>query len=92
MSGRNLQFLWFCLALLPWSAFGQTGPAEDALKSAQRAYSLGHYGEAESQYLQAEKEAEAGGPTAPRLARVLNNLGVLYQREAKYDEAEQVLR
>jgi len=89
---RDLRVWWICLVLLPWGAFGQAGPAGDALKSAREAYSQGHYDEAESQYLNAEKEAESGGPNEARLARVLNNLGVLYQREAKYDEAEQALR
>jgi len=82
---RDLLFL--CLAVLPLSAFGQTGPAEATLKSAQRAYSQGLYGEAESQYLQAEKEAESHGPNDPRLARVLNNLGVLYSKQGLYGEA-----
>ena len=89
---RDLRVWWICLALLPWGAFGQAGPAGDTLKSAREAYSQGHYEEAESQYLNAEKQAESGGPNDARLAKILNNLGVLYQREAKYDEAEQALR
>jgi len=89
---RELRGWWLCLALLPWGALGQTGPAEDTLIPAQKAYRQGHYAEAESQYLQAEKEAELQGPNGPRLAKILNNLGVLYEREARYEEAQKVLR
>ena len=71
---RYLIFWSFCLAVVPWAAFGQTSHWDSTLRAAQKAYGRGQYREAESQFVQAEKEAESFGPLDHRLAMTLNNL------------------
>ena len=89
---RNLILWSLCLALSPWLVFGQTSHWDSTMIAAQKAYGQAQYREAELQLMQAEKEAESFGPFDRRLAKSLNNLAQLYVREARYGEAEPVLK
>ena len=67
----------------PWEKL--TGSCEAAIES-------GSYNEVEDQCSAAVTEVENFGPDDPRLARSLNNLGVLYLAQERNTEAEPLIR
>ena len=69
-------------------AFTQGTEWETRMAGAVKAYQQGRTKDAERAFLAALKEAERFGPADPRLATSLNNLGVLYKTQGKYEEAE----
>ncbi len=69
-------------------AFLQGGPWETHMAAGAKAYQQGNYPEAEKQFTAAVKEAEHFGPEDPRLATTLNYLGLVYDAQGKYAEAE----
>ncbi len=69
-------------------AFLQPGPWETQLAAGDKAYQQGNYPEAEKRLVAALEEAEGLGPQDPRLATTLNYLGLVYDAQGKYAEAE----
>lgn len=87
------QVVWiFCWALVPWTAFGQDSQWESLVCAATRDNAQGTYTEAEARFGEAQKVAESFGPFDRRLAITMNNLAEIYLREAKYGEAEPLLK
>src|SRR5712692_2428468 len=82
------------LVLACWcgSAVGQATPWERYTDAGQEAYRRGHYAEAEKLLRTALKEAEELGENDLRLAKSLNNLGLVYHTESKYAEAEPLFK
>ena len=89
---RRLALFAFYIATVPGLAFGQTSRWDDAIKAAEQAVRQQQYREAESQFVQAEKDAETFGPLDHRVGMTLNNLAELYVREARYTEAESLVQ
>ena len=58
------------------------------IEDGNKAYAAARYAEAEKLFKLAVAEAEQFGPTDVRLAVSLNNLALLYDTQAKYDQAE----
>lgn len=71
------------LALTRWDQYSQ---------AAEKAYVNKDFGEAEKNFLEALKEAEIFPKSDKRLATTVYNLGLIYQQEEKYSEAEQTYR
>ena len=90
---------WFRSLLFLAALLGMalTTRAEDVLWTTysnlgQKAYKAGHYAEAEKLFLAALKVAvESGAQDAP-LATSLNDLALLYDAQAKYDQAEPLFK
>ena len=76
------------LALWPAHAPAQGGQWESYITAGQQAYQQADYAEAEKQFEAALKEAEAFGPDDVRLATSLNELGLVYDAQGNYGEAE----
>ncbi len=79
-----LTVLW----LWPATALAQVEQWQSHMDAGDQAYQQGNYAEAEKQLVGALKEAEGFGPQDPRLATSLNNLGLVYDAQGKYTEAE----
>ena len=79
-----LAVLWLCST----SAFAQVEQWQSHMDAGDQAYQQGNYTEAEKQLVAAVKEAEGLGPQDPRLATSLNNLGLVYDAQGRYAEAE----
>ena len=78
-----------CLAAAAMGySFLQASPWETQLAAGEKAYQQGNYPEAEKRLVAALKEAEGFGPQDPRLATTLNYLGLVYDAQGKYAEAE----
>ena len=77
-----------CLALSAVTACAQSSSWETHATAGEAAYEQGRYAEAEVQLKAALQEAESFEPDDPRLAQSLNNLGLLYEAQGKYAEAE----
>ncbi len=76
------------LALAVQTACIQQTPWEKANAAGMEAYQQARYGEAKKWWFAALEEAENFGPDDQRLATSLNNLGLLYQTQGKYAQAE----
>ena len=61
---------------------------ESYITAGQQAYQQADYAEAEKQFEAALKEAEAFGPDDVRLAKSLNELGLVYKAQGRYADAE----
>jgi tetratricopeptide (TPR) repeat protein len=75
------------LQLWPGATSAQTPRWETYITDGVNAYKQGRYAEAEQWLREAVKEAEAVKPQALRLARSLNDLGVIYYAQDKHAEA-----
>ncbi len=79
-----LAVLW----LWPTTALAQVEQWQSHMVAATTAYQQGNYPEEEKQLAAAVKEAEGFGAQDPRLATTLNYLGLVYDAQGKYAEAE----
>ena len=77
----------FLLQLWPAVVSAQSQRWETHIAAGVSAYKQGRYAEAEQWLRDAVKEAEAVKPQDLRLARSLNDLGVVYYAQGKYAEA-----
>ena len=66
----------------------QDGSWEESMAAGMQAFDEGRYAEATRLFLVALKEAEKFGEQDPRFAASLNNLGLLYQAQGQYAQAE----
>ena len=76
------------IALWIMYAPNQGAKWESYITAGQQAYQQADYAEAEKQFEAALKEAEAFGPDEVRLATSLNELGLVYDAQGRYAEAE----
>src|SRR5262249_25844492 len=94
LTGRNLE-LTNAEAINERPALGETQNERiwKLRRCAGRWLGQGRYIQAELLYRQALLLAEvAAGPDSIEVARICNNLGVVYKYTAKFDEAEQLYR
>jgi tetratricopeptide (TPR) repeat protein len=87
-TARQLCLGMLFLALSSLAALAQVAAWKSSQDAGDKAYRLGHYAEAESQFKAALKAAEAFGPQDPRLALDLYKLAEVYRAEGKYAVAE----
>lgn len=83
------------LSALLWTAAQVSAQETDwgtYTSAAVRAFQQGHYTEAGTHLTAALKEAERFGSEDPRLVGTLHNLGVLYEIQGRYAEAETLLK
>ncbi len=80
------------VSLSPAAAPAQGTSWDLYMGAAAKEYSQGRLEDAEMSLKDALREAEAFGAEDPRLAVTLNNLGLLYEVQKKYAEAEPLLQ
>ena len=73
-------------------ASAQSTSWDESITAGLQAYEQGRYAEADKFFLAALKEAENLGPEHPNVATSLNNLAGLYDAQAKYTEAQPLLK
>ncbi|MBC8000853.1 MAG: tetratricopeptide repeat protein, partial [Leptolyngbya sp.] len=66
----------------------QSLPYYGAIGKGESYFKQGHYPEAEKEFLYCYEQCKNVDEKDPRLARVLNNLGMLYRGTGRYKEAE----
>ena len=84
---------WILVTFVLYSSYSwivqvQRGSWKSYTKAGLKAYHQGNYPEAEKHLAAAVKEAEGFGPQDELLAASLQVLGLVYQDQGKYDEAE----
>ena len=70
----------------------RTMPTSPRAATGRIVRSLGRYAEAERRTSVRAPSARQYGPDHPEVAQTLNNLGVLYASQGRYDEAEPLYR
>lgn len=85
-------FVFSAVALVRYSCIPASAQINDAwdrfTEAGQKAQEQGRYRDAEKKYKEALQAIESSNAQDPRLGISLNNLGVLYQVQAKYLESE----
>jgi tetratricopeptide (TPR) repeat protein len=91
---RALAFLATALLVLcaPQTALSQKTLWETYIEGGRKAYVQGNYADAERLFKEALEAAKATGDKGIRLERSLLNLGTVYRDQAKYSEAEKLLK
>ena len=80
------------ICLISWAnpASSQSSPWEAENEAGHKAYSLGHYAEAQKNYLAAIDDAKQSAGDDPQIVTPLNNLAALYMQQGRYSDAEQL--
>src|SRR5437016_4137633 len=87
---RKFLLLMSIAPLLAIVTTGQDGPWKDALERGNQSRKRGWFPEAEKEYLEALRYASASGLADSFVAIAANNLGLIYQSEARYEDAERL--
>src|SRR5450432_4009012 len=86
---RNLLLM---VSVLPIAATCQDGPWKEAMERGNQSRRQGRFREAEREYFEALGNAATCVSPDPCLAVAWNNLGLLYQFQARYKESEELYR
>ncbi|MCC6979781.1 MAG: tetratricopeptide repeat protein [Candidatus Melainabacteria bacterium] len=90
---NKIRIVLYAIAI-PWAVFiaVKSLPYYAAIGKGESYFKQGLYDEAEKEFLYCYEQCKAESASDPRLARVLNNLGVLYRGTGRYRLAEPYIK
>ncbi len=90
---NKVRIIMYAIAI-PWAVYVgvKSLPYYAAIGKGESYFKQGLYNEAEKEFLFCYEECKTENPKDPRLARVLNNLGIIYRGTGRYRLAEPFMK